>query len=92
YGVAYNVGRVIGSVFPFAAGWLASGHLSLTFAIPLVAGIGYCFVVVAAWMLPETNGIALDEVEAVDVEASQAQPGAGQPIARAASAVQNASR
>lgn len=62
YGVAYNVGRVIGSVFPLAAGWLASGRLTLTLAIPLVAGVGYCFVVLAAWMLPETNGIALDAV------------------------------
>ncbi|CAB3806646.1 MFS transporter [Paraburkholderia fynbosensis] len=64
YGVAYNVGRVIGSVFPFAAGWLANGHFTLTLAIPLVAGVGYCFVVLAALMLPETNGIALDAVEA----------------------------
>ncbi|WP_042267437.1 MFS transporter [Paraburkholderia heleia] len=68
YGVAYNVGRVIGSIFPFTAGWLASGHFTLTLAIPLVAGVGYCFVVFAACMLPETNGIALDDVDADNLD------------------------
>jgi MFS family permease len=66
YGVAYNVGRVIGSLFPFAAGWLASGRLSLTLSIPVFAGVGYCLVAVAAWMLPETNGIALDSIDGGD--------------------------
>ncbi|VVE77487.1 MFS transporter [Pandoraea sputorum] len=66
YGVAYNAGRVIGSVFPFMAGWLASGHTTLTLAIPVVAAVGYGLVVIAAIMLPETNGIALDAIEPVD--------------------------
>ncbi|WP_408287906.1 MFS transporter [Paraburkholderia sediminicola] len=68
YGVAYNVGRVIGSVFPFAVGWLSTGHLSLGWSIPLVAGVGYLFVIVAAWLLPETNGIRLDDVAADVIE------------------------
>ncbi|MFM0199008.1 MFS transporter [Paraburkholderia fungorum] len=67
YGVAYNVGRVIGSLFPFAAGWLSTGRLSLGLAIPAVAGVGYCCVIATAWLLPETNGVALDDVGA-DIE------------------------
>jgi len=63
YGVAYNAGRVIGSFFPFMAGWLATGHMTLTLAIPIVAAVGYGMVIVAAWLLPETNGIALDAIE-----------------------------
>ena len=63
YGVAYNVGRVIGSIFPFAVGWLANGHVALGTAIPIMAGAGYCLVVVAALMLPETNGIPLESLE-----------------------------
>ncbi|WP_120347333.1 MFS transporter [Paraburkholderia fungorum] len=64
YGVAYNVGRVIGSVFPFGVGWLSTGYLSLGWSIPLVAGVGYFCVIIAAWRLPETNGIRLDDVAA----------------------------
>lgn len=90
YGVAYNVGRVIGSVFPFTAGWLASGHFTLTFAIPLVAGVGYVFVVLAAWVLPETNGIALDDIEAVEPAEAEPHAQAGGPAV--AQAVPNAPR
>jgi MFS family permease len=83
YGFAYNMGRVIGSLFPFTAGWLASGHITLTLAIPLVAGVGYGFVVIAAWVLPETNGIALDDIESANAE-PDAQT-AGQAVAPAIS-------
>jgi len=64
YGVSYNVGRVIGSVFPFCVGWLSTGRLSLGLSIPVVAGAGYLCVIVAAWLLPETKGIRLDDVGA----------------------------
>jgi hypothetical protein len=39
-----------------------------------VAGVGYCFVVLAAWMLPETNGIALDAVEGNESDETLAHP------------------
>jgi MFS family permease len=64
YGVSYNVGRVIGSVFPFCVGWLSTGRLSLGLSIPVVAGAGYLCVIVAAWLLPETKGIRLDDIGA----------------------------
>jgi MFS family permease len=59
YGVSYNVGRVIGSFFPLAVGWLSSGHTTLPLAIALVAGIGYLVVMISALILPETSGIDL---------------------------------
>ncbi|MFT4067361.1 MFS transporter [Paraburkholderia sp.] len=73
YGVAYNVGRVIGSVFPFAVGWLSTGYLSLGTSIPLVAGVGYLFVIAAALILPETNGIRLDDIGSVSDAADSAE-------------------
>lgn len=73
YSVAYNVGRVIGSVFPFMAGWLASGRMPLGLAIPLVAAAGYGFVVVAALKLPETRGISLDDAGAESGDAAPRQ-------------------
>ncbi|PLQ02385.1 MFS transporter [Cupriavidus pauculus] len=61
YGVAYNLGRVIGSFFPLAVGWLNSGRTSLALAIAMVAGVGYALVMVSAALLPETSGIDLGQ-------------------------------
>lgn len=61
YGVSYNMGRVIGSFFPLSVGWLSSGRTSLPLAIAIVAGTGYALVVLAAWLLPETTGMKLEE-------------------------------
>jgi MFS family permease len=61
YGVSYNIGRVIGSLFPLAVGWLSGGHISLPLAIALVAGTGYWLVIGAALLLPETRGMDLDQ-------------------------------
>ncbi|MGO4304896.1 MFS transporter [Cupriavidus sp. RAF12] len=61
YGVSYNLGRVIGSFFPLAVGWLNSGRTSLALAIAMVAGVGYAVVMVSAALLPETSGIDLGE-------------------------------
>jgi MFS family permease len=66
YGVSYNVGRVIGSLFPLVVGWLSSGHISLPLAIALVAGAGYTIVVGAALLLPETHGMNLDQARGSD--------------------------
>ncbi|MBC8736449.1 MFS transporter [Paraburkholderia sp. UCT31] len=88
YGVAYNMGRVIGSLFPLGVGWLSTGHMALDSAIPLVAGVGYLCVIVTAWILPETNGISLDSlggeqtdssasIEPMGVAARVAQSGSG---------------
>ena len=60
YGVSYNIGRVIGSLFPLSVGWLSSGRTSLPIAIAIVAGAGYAMVVGAALLLPETRGMDLD--------------------------------
>ncbi len=61
YGVSYNAGRVIGSLFPLSVGWLSSGRTSLPVAIAAVAGVGYAMVVVAAILLPETTGMDLGQ-------------------------------
>lgn len=61
YGVSYNIGRVIGSLFPLSVGWLSSGRTSLPIAIAIVAGAGYAMVVGAALLLPETRGMDLDQ-------------------------------
>lgn len=66
YGVSYNIGRVIGSLFPLTVGWLSNGHLSLPLAIALVAGVGYTIVVGAALLLPETHGMDLDQANDSD--------------------------
>lgn len=61
YGVSYNLGRVIGSFFPLAVGWLNSGRTTLALAIAMVAGVGYALVMVSAALLPETSGIDLGQ-------------------------------
>ena len=61
YGVSYNVGRVIGSLFPLTVGWLSTGRTSLPMAIAIVAGVGYMMVMGAALLLPETKGMDLGQ-------------------------------
>ncbi|NYH97958.1 MFS transporter [Cupriavidus plantarum] len=86
YGVAYNLGRVIGSFFPLAVGWLNSGRTSLALAIAMVAGVGYALVMVSAALLPETSGIDLGEAGGGDErdDRDTAKPaGAASPVAPA---------
>lgn len=64
YGVSYNVGRVIASLFPLTVGTLSTGSVDLGIAIAVVAGTGYALVIIAASLLPETRGIDLAEVDA----------------------------
>ncbi|WP_420997892.1 MFS transporter [Cupriavidus sp. 30B13] len=68
YGVSYNVGRVIGSLFPLSVGWLSTGRTSLPLAIAIVAGVGYAMVMGAALLLPETSGIDLGQAGGGDSE------------------------
>ena len=88
YGVSYNLGRVIGSFFPLAVGWLNSGRTTLALAIAMVAGVGYALVMVSAALLPETSGIDLgqagggddnDGKEQVEGEPATLAPTAGRP-------------
>ncbi|MCA3188239.1 MULTISPECIES: MFS transporter [unclassified Cupriavidus] len=74
YGVAYNLGRVIGSFFPLAVGWLNSGRTSLALAIAMVAGVGYALVMVSAALLPETSGIDLDKAGGGDHHDDATEP------------------
>lgn len=80
YGVSYNVGRVIASLFPLTVGTLSSGQIDLGIAIAVVAGIGYTVVIITASMLPETRGIALDSL---DSEAAASTPATQTPGAPA---------
>lgn len=86
YGVSYNLGRVIGSFFPLAVGWLNSGRTTLALAIAMVAGVGYALVMVSAALLPETSGIDLGQAGGGDDDRDpQAEPatvtGAAAPLA-----------
>lgn len=74
YGVSYNLGRVIGSFFPLAVGWLNSGRTSLALAIAMVAGVGYALVMVSAALLPETSGIDLGQAGGGDDSDEALQP------------------
>jgi hypothetical protein len=73
YGVSYNLGRVIGSFFPLAVGWLNSGRTTLALAIAMVAGVGYALVMVSAALLPETSGIDLGQTGGDDDHGEKAQ-------------------
>ncbi|MFJ5383132.1 MFS transporter [Cupriavidus sp. CER94] len=87
YGVAYNLGRVIGSFFPLAVGWLNSGRTSLALAIAMVAGVGYALVMVSAALLPETSGIDLGQAGGGDHDDAAEPVGAtAVPLAPAAPA------
>ena len=58
-GFAYNIGRATGALFPTLVGVLAS-RMPLGEAIGLFAGIAYATMAVAAFLLPETRGKALE--------------------------------
>lgn len=75
YGVAYNVGRVIGSLFPLSVGWLSTGYLPLGLSIAVVAGVGYACVVLVAIVLPETKGLDFTTLRsAVPASTGEAAP------------------
>ena len=73
YGIAYNVGRVIASLFPLTVGTLSSGKVDLGIAIAVVAGTGYAVVIIAASLLPETRGLKLEQLDAEAGSAAAAQ-------------------
>lgn len=79
YGVSYNVGRVIGSFFPLSVGWLSTGRLGLGLSIALVAGAGYAVVIVAALLLPETNGLDLNRIDDEALREERAEHAAVEP-------------
>jgi MFS family permease len=58
-GFAYNVGRAFGALFPLLVGTLST-RMPLGQAIGLFAGIAYAVMAVAAFLLPETRGKALE--------------------------------
>src|SRR4029077_13045111 len=58
-GFTYNVGRATGALFPALVGVL-SARIPLGHAIGLFAGIAYATMAVAAFLLPETRGKALE--------------------------------
>ena len=77
YGIAYNVGRVIASLFPLTVGTLSTGKVDLGIAIAVVAGTGYAVVIIAASLLPETRGLKLEQLDAeADSTAATAPTGA----------------
>lgn len=58
-GFCFNFGRAIGSVFPTIIGML-SASMALGTAITILSAGAYALVVVAALLLPETKGKALE--------------------------------
>ncbi|MFC3110774.1 MFS transporter [Undibacterium arcticum] len=58
-GFCYNMGRAIGSLFPFLIGW-ASQDMSLGYAIGIFAAMAYGVMIIAALTLPETRGKQLE--------------------------------
>ncbi|MEE7505605.1 MFS transporter [Methylobacterium sp. C33D] len=66
-GFCYNFGRATGAICPAVVGHL-SGSLTLGVAIGVVAAGAYCLVIVAALLLPETAGRALDSCTADPAE------------------------
>ncbi len=58
-GFAYNIGRGTGAVFPTLVGML-SARLTLGQSIGIFAGLAYTVMAIAAFLLPETKGKALD--------------------------------
>ena len=67
---AYNLGRSIGAFFIAMVGMLAQ-IMPLAQAIGMLSLGGYFVAIVATLLLPETKGIALDQVEAMAETAPQ---------------------
>lgn len=63
-GLCGNAGRAIGAIMPTLVGVL-SASIPLSAAMGICAATSYFLVVAAAWMLPETRGRDLNEVEEV---------------------------
>jgi MFS family permease len=57
-GLAYNVGRATGALFPTLVGFLST-QIPLGQAIGLFAGVAYATMAIAAFLLPETRGKVL---------------------------------
>jgi MFS family permease len=58
-GFCYNMGRAIGSLFPFLIGW-ASQDMPLGYAIGLFSAVAYGIMIIAALTLTETRGKQLE--------------------------------
>jgi MFS family permease len=58
-GFAYNVGRAAGALFPWLVG-IVSAKIPLSQAIGLFAATAYATMALAAFLLPETKGKALE--------------------------------
>jgi MFS family permease len=58
-GFAYNFGRGIGAAFPALVGYI-SATMPLSRAIAIFATIAYSLMGIAAFLLPETRGRALE--------------------------------
>jgi MFS family permease len=54
-GFTYNLGRGVGALFPTLVGYFSS-HVSLGRAIAFFAALAYLTMILAVWMLPETQG------------------------------------
>ncbi len=54
-GFTYNLGRGVGALFPTLVGYFSS-HVPLGRAIAFFAALAYLTMILAVWMLPETQG------------------------------------
>jgi MFS family permease len=70
-GLCGNAGRAIGAIMPTLVGVL-SASMPLSAAMGICAGASYFLVVAAAWMLPETRGRDLADIEEVDAPVVEA--------------------
>ncbi len=70
-GFCYNFGRILSAILPVLIGYM-SRFVSLGTAIGIDAGIAYGLVVVAAALLPETRGKALDGIAPPEIAATAA--------------------
>ncbi len=61
-GFAYNLGRGVGAFFPALVGHF-SAHMKLGQAIAIFAASAYLLMVVSVLILPETQGVRLEEIE-----------------------------
>jgi MFS family permease len=61
-GFSYNLGRGVGALFPALVGYF-SAHMQLGKAIAIFAVTAYVVMVLSVLLLPETQGLALIEVD-----------------------------